>query len=98
LERLCLAEKRGEEHRLRHPDRVGILGRDSLERERTGLAPIQPDLARLESRVRLLEHVLEKPELVEQVRRARLQHLSAELAVERLVPFQHEDLGAALGQ
>jgi hypothetical protein len=48
--------------------------------------------------VRLGQHILEKSELVEETRRARLQHLAAELAVECLMPLEHDHPGAALGQ
>jgi hypothetical protein len=46
----------------------------------------------------LLEHVFEETELVEQMRCARLQYLTAKFALEGLVPLEHEDLGAALGE
>ena len=44
------------------------------------------------------QDVLEQAELVQQVRGARLEHLATELAVERLVPFEDKDVGAALGE
>ncbi len=46
----------------------------------------------------LLEHVLEETELVEQVRRARLQHLATELTLESPVAFEDQNPSAALGE
>jgi hypothetical protein len=42
--------------------------------------------------------VVEQPELVEQLGGARLQHLAAELAVERLVLLEHQHVDATLGE
>jgi hypothetical protein len=83
--RLRLAQERGQEDRLRHPDRVGILGRDPPERELADLLAAQPDLAGLQKRVGLRLDVVEQPQLVEEVHGAGLEHLAAELAIEGLV-------------
>jgi ABC transporter substrate binding protein len=61
------------------------------------LAP-EPDFPRVQDGVRLLEDVLEQAQLVEEMRGAGLQHLAAKLPVEVLVPFQHQHLGAPLGE
>ena len=44
------------------------------------------------------EDVFEEAELVEQVRGAGLQHLTAELALERLVALENQDVGTAFGE
>ena len=54
-------------------------------------------MAGLEAGVGLAQDVVQQTELVEEVGGARLEHL-AELALERLVPLQHEDADATLGQ
>jgi len=46
--------------------------------------------------VRLIEHVLQQAELIEEQRRARLQHLAAEFALEILAAFQHQHFGTTL--
>src|SRR2546428_14178375 len=48
--------------------------------------------------MRLGQHVLQEPQLVQEMGCARLQHLSAKLALEIFVSFEHQDLGAPLGQ
>src|SRR5262249_60202722 len=80
-----LPAKRLQEDRLRHPDGVGVPRRDLLELELAHRPAVQANLPGLEKRVRLREHVLEEPELVQEVRRAWLQDLAPELALEVLV-------------
>jgi len=46
--------------------------------------------------VRLGEDVLEKPKLIEQPRRARLQDLAPELTIEVRMPLEHDDARATL--
>ena len=96
--RLRLPQERVEEDGLRHPDGVGILGRDPLEEELADLPAVQPHLARVEQRVGLSQHVLEQPQLVQEVGGAGLQHLAAELAIEVLMALQHQNVGASLGE
>src|SRR6266705_6137 len=48
--------------------------------------------------MRLCQDVLEQPELVEQMRRTRLEHFAAKLTVEGLVAFEDDNVYAALGQ
>ena len=93
-----LPRERLEKDRLRHPDGVGILGRDVAKVEPARRTPVDEEPAGGQVQVRLGEDVLEQPELVEEARRARLQDLAAELAVEGLVPLEHDHLGPALGQ
>ena len=61
-------------------------------------APVDEEPARGQGQVRLGEDVFQEPDLVEEARGARLQDLAAELAVECLVPLEHDHLGPALGQ
>src|SRR5216683_5405295 len=97
-ERLRLAKHRIQKDRLRHPDGVGIPGGDPLEAKLADLFAVEPDLADFEKRVGLGQHVLQKPQLVEQMRGARLQHLPTKLPLEVFVTFQHQDVGAPFGQ
>ena len=48
--------------------------------------------------MRLRQDVFQEAQLVQEVDGAGLEHLPAELAIERFVPFQHQDVGASLGE
>src|SRR5262249_56983123 len=71
---------------------------DFPERDVGDVAPDHAHFAGVDDRVRLLEDVLEQAELVEQVGGARLQHFTSELALERVVPLEHDHAGAPLGE
>jgi hypothetical protein len=69
---------------------------DVLEVEPGGRLSADQELPLRQGQVRLFEDVLEKPDLLEQARRTRLQHLATELAIEGGVPFEDDHLDPAL--
>src|SRR5215470_16749628 len=94
--RLRLAEKGCQEHWLRHPDGVGILRRNLLERELRDLLAIDADFAGIDQGVGLGKHVVQEPQFVQQVGGAWLQYLSTKFTVEVFVPFQDQDVDTSL--
>jgi hypothetical protein len=94
---LGLPAQRRQKHRLRHPDRLRILGGNQLERELADLLAVQPNFARVEKRMRVGQHVLEQPELIQEPSGARLQHFAAVLAVEIFVSLQDQDVCPTFG-
>ena len=94
-ERARLLGERLEKDRLRHPDGVRILGGNlpEIQASRHATADAKESIGQFQ--VRLGEDVLEKPQLIEQPRRARLQDLAAELAIEVRMTLEHDDARAA---
>src|SRR5262249_36708861 len=93
-----LVRERLQEDRLRHPDGIGILGDNVIEGKLAGDSAIDTDEPLVQGRMGLRQDVLQQPQLVEQMRRTRLQDFAAKLALEGLMAFQDHDVHVTFGQ
>jgi hypothetical protein len=87
-----------QEDGLGHPDGIRIFGHDSVEGKLTGGLAINTDEPFGQDGMGLPQDILEQPQLIEQMRGARLEDFAPKLAMEGLVAFEDNDVHATFGQ